>query len=337
MNKILFLDNTKVFKNWASKTYEYKINQIKKNKKHYDYFDMDDNLSEIDITKYDTVIFGWNSIYISKYYTTKFNFYKKKVNNLETKIEMIIKLSKFFKIDRKFLIVQDLNCPHDYEGGLKQLARYLRRHKFIGIITPYNKTQATKYLKKNVPNLIIFHIPHHINRIYFKDWKLEKKYDVFIFGNISQKFYPFRNRLNTILKNNQEQFKLLSWNGFRNYFKFNKKISNDSLSKIINQSWLTICTPSKFDLLLGKYFETSMSGSVICGNMSTDGDRIWGNDYINITPNMTDDEIIDKIKTALNNKKKLTDISQNVYDRMNEFNLDIFSDKLYYIVSSIIN
>ena len=33
MDRILFIDNTKIFKKWASKTYEYKINTIRENPK----------------------------------------------------------------------------------------------------------------------------------------------------------------------------------------------------------------------------------------------------------------------------------------------------------------
>ena len=69
MEKILFIDNTKVFEKWASKTYEYKINQIKQND-NFVFVDID-NLDTINEKDYNTVVFGWNVTYISKFYTFK--------------------------------------------------------------------------------------------------------------------------------------------------------------------------------------------------------------------------------------------------------------------------
>ena len=57
--------------------------------------------------------------------------------------------------------------------------------------------------------------------------------------------------------------------------------------------------------ILGKYFETSMSNSVVCGDMPKDGEKIWNNNYIKLTNEMSDDEIISVIKNALTDKNKL--------------------------------
>lgn len=331
MNKILFIDNNKIFSTWASKTYQYKIDQIKNNK-HYHYFDMDDDINTINIDQFSIVIFGWNACYLSKYYTSKQEFYSRKIKNLENKIEAIIKTIPFLKFKIKFLIIQDFNCSHDYENGIDSLISYLKKYNFYGIITPYKSNKGMKLITKSLPSLITLHLPHHIDRKYFKDWNLQKKYDIFLFGNISIKFYPFRNRLHQLLNKNNK-FKILQWKPIRNYFKFKMNISNDKLSKVINQSWLTICTCSKFDLMLGKYFETSMSKSIICGNMSTDGKNIWNKDFIELNPKMSDNEILDTLDKALQDKKKLINMANTTYQKMEEFNLDKFSHKLYYLIS----
>jgi len=327
MKKILFIDNTKIFTQWASKTYEYKINNIKKDNR-FEYLDIENISKNPNIDNYDTVIFGWNATYISKYYTTMRDFYLKKIPKLETKIRVRTRLKKFFEIKNTYLIVQDFNCPHDYDNSLVGLVQYLKQHKIKGIITPYSHTEGTNFIKENIPNLKIIHIPHHIDSNYFKDWENKKVNDIFIFGNINKTIYPFRHRLDKLLKNNKDKFNLVHWDGIRNYFKFNQKKSNDNLSKIINQSWLTICTSSKFNLLLGKYFETSMSNSVVCGNMATDGFKIWDNNYIELLPEMSDDEIIDILLKALNNKQKLKSIMENMNNKIKNFSLNNFTNEL---------
>ena len=90
MTKILFIDNEKVFKKWGSKTYEYKINKIKEDNR-FTYLDFNELklFNDIDfIFDYEYIIFGWNMTYISKYFTYKYNFYKNKIDDLETEDEI---------------------------------------------------------------------------------------------------------------------------------------------------------------------------------------------------------------------------------------------------------
>ena len=51
---------------------------------------------------------------------------------------------------------------------------------------------------------------------------------------------------------------------------------------MINLSWLTICTSSIFELPLGKYFETGMSNSLVCGDIPIDIDNILKGNYLKI-------------------------------------------------------
>ena len=172
MDLILFIDNTKVFEKWASKTYEYKINTIKENSK-FVFADMDD-LDKINPEQYNTVVFGWNATSISKFYTTKYSYYSRYVENLDHAEQIEKKLRKFFTIKNKYLVIQDL-WDTDYEGGLPNLCKYLKKHKIKGVITPYNKTETMKYVLKQLPKLQVVHMAHHIDSNYFKDWEKTKK------------------------------------------------------------------------------------------------------------------------------------------------------------------
>lgn len=329
--KILFIYNYKIFKDWASKTYEYKINEIIKNE-NFDSFDIDNIDENLKLENYKKIIFGWNTIPISKYYTLKHEFYKKKVNNLESFNEFEKKISKFMNIPEKYLIIQDFNCHHDYKNGLIGLVEYLNKKKINNLITPYYKNEGIKFIKSKIKKINIIYLPHHINNNYFKNYNLEKKYDIFIFGNISPKFYPFRHRLYNLLIKNKDKFNVKILNGFRNYFRFNEKVSNQNLSKIINRSWITICTSSKFNLLLGKYIETAMSNSVICGNIPTDGINTFKNNIIEINEKMSDDEIITIISNNLNNKDKLSKLSNVCQKKMESYKLKDYSNKLFDLI-----
>lgn len=333
MKKILFLDNYKIFKNWASKTYQYKINEIQKDNRFF-YKDIDDDI-QININDFDNVIFGWNMIPISKYYTIKRNYYQKHIENLEDTDKIKNYLEQYLKIKSKYLIIQDFNCDHDYKNGLNGLISYLKENNINNIITPYLKNYGIRKIKNKIKKINIIHVPHHIKSEYFKNWSNEKKYDIFIFGNKSNNFYPFRYRLYNLLKKHEKDFNIVFWEGFRNYFRFNNSISNENLSKKINNSWITICTSSKFNLLLGKYIETSMSGSVICGDLPKDGTEIWNNNMIELKNNMSDEEILSIIKTNLNDKKKLNEIINNNVKKMETFHLKNYTNKLHNKIQNL--
>ena len=328
MDRILFIDNTKIFKKWASKTYEYKINTIRENPK-FVFVDIDD-IDSVNANDFETVIFGWNATYISKFYTTKYNFYRKYIENLEFEHQMKEKLKDFLKIENKFLIVQDL-FDADYYKGVENLCKYLKRYKFNGIVTPYYKIQSIDFVLERIPELDIIHVPHHIDSNNFKDYGLKKKYDIFLFGNTST-VYMFRARIKDLLQKNKDKFNVVIWDKYRNYFKHEAHKSNDRLSRVINQSWLTICTPSNYDMLLGKYFETSMSNSTVCGNMPEDGKNIWRDNYIELNPEMSDEEIINSLERALKYKSVLIKKSKTMMYKMKKYHLNKFSNKLYNMI-----
>lgn len=332
MKKVLVIDNFKIFEKWASKTYQYKIDALKKDDK-FKVIDIDDIKKENILSKdYQVLIFGWNMCYYSKYYTLKQKFYSKKIEGLEVFTDILSKTKELLNHPRKYLIVQDFINKDDYQYGLRSLVSYLKKHKFKGIITPYLRTQAINPIKEELPNLEIVHMPHHIDEKKFQDWGLEKDTDIFMFGNCASFKYPFRNRVVKLLKQHTDKFKIESWDNLmaKNYFKFNKKISNENLSKQINRSWLTLCTKSTSDALLGKYIETAMSGSCVLGNMPDDGKIYWKNNFIEITDEMTDDEIIKQIELALEDKDLLQEKIDKMLEKSKLLHLSKFSEKLYF-------
>lgn len=332
MATVLLIDNFKIFEKWASKTYEFKLKQLKEDSR-FDVIDIDE-LKDVDITKYKTLIFGWNLCIYSKYYTLKHAFYSKKIKGLETFSEIKAKTKQILQFPKKYLIVQDFINPDDYQYGLKSLILYLKNCKFKGIITPYLNTPATQPVRNELPELEIVHLPHHIDENIFKNWELEKDCDIFIYGNCKSARYPFRNKILNILKklDSEKKCKIVFWNDLmsRNYFRYNAGISNENLSQQINKSWLTVCTCSYADALLGKYFETSMSNSCVLGNMASDGKKIWKDNYIKIEEEMKDEEIEKIILTSLENKDLLKKHIEKMSKLVKTYYLSKIGDRLYY-------
>ena len=247
----------------------------------------------------------------------------------ETKISS--KLKDILTHEHKIQVVQDLH-DHDYQGGIDGLIQHLKKHSFYGILTPY-RTANLKRITNALPALRVYHIPHHIDSEVFKPYGLEKTVDIFLFGNCDQKYYPFRHRLKKLLREEKDgKLRITVWDGIKNYFKYDESKSGANLAKMINKSWLTICTKSKFDMLLGKYMEVSMSGSVVCGDMPEDGKSIWGENYLALTEDMSDREILTAIRSALSDKQQLTKWSQTMLEKMDAYKLSAFAEHIHEII-----
>jgi len=154
-------------------------------------------------------------------------------------------------------------------------------------------------------NKNIYYYNHYINTNIYKNYNLPKIYDIIIYGNIMNRFYPFRFRLYHLLKQNQHKFNIK----FVEFPSMNNPninpVINIELAQLINQSYICICTTSKFNMLLKKYIETACCDSMICGNIPTDYNHIFTNNIIEIKPTFTNTQIIQILTNELKNKSSL--------------------------------
>jgi hypothetical protein len=203
----------------------------------------------------------------------------------------------------------DITCRcqiYKCSGGEKcrsnELVNYLKNNKYDYLFYHYDTyiLQNQYQFMKNK-----FYYPHFIDHNIFKDYKLDKIYDILYYGNDWIKIYPFRNRLKKIIQ--KSCFKTFIIN-------HDKPITGIKLAELINSSWITICTKSLNDILIQKYMEISMSKSVICGNFPDLENKIFGNNMIYVDDSMTDTEILDNISSYLNNKELLLQMSENIYN-----------------------
>lgn len=331
--KILLINNKKIYRKWASKTYEYKMDVIDKDYRftHICIEDLKNCESYDDYLNHDVILFGWNANYNSKFYTTKHHYYKKEYKKEGLENENTIKnlIMPLMVHSNKYQMVQDLH-KYDCENGMIGLRNYLKKHNFKGIVTPYTAcTEISKF-----KDFEILQIPHHIDNNIFKDYNLEKDTDIFIYGNRQKSNYPFRHRLGILLDKigKKHNLNVVIWSGIgRHYFNFDnvKDQSNENLSKMINRSWLTVCTPNRFNFLLGKYFETSMSKSTILGNMPKDGKEIWKDNFVELTNNMSDEKIEEIVINALQDKERLKKNNSYGIELMKNYVLSDFSNHLF--------
>ena len=274
------------------------------------------------------------------------------------------------KLNPKLIIFMDINC---FTDKLKQFnfvfnlkipififiedTYYLQTtyncdyvKKCNGIIFWYKNVNLINSYERVFKNKLITNInSRYVNTEIYKDYKLEKKYDILLYGcrdfkypyktqnldaiknyiikyekhnntivndNTLLNFYSLRLRLLNLLENNSTKYKLKICPEQGDY------IYNEELSKLINESYLTIACSSIVDVMLFKHLEIAASKSVILGSYPSDYKELFEGNIIEVNEFMTDYEIINIIDKALENKYNLNEMSDRLYKQVcNEHNL----------------
>ena len=116
-------------------------------------------------------------------------------------------------------------------------------------------------------------------------------------------FYPLRHRLQELLLKNKDKYNLKILESCGSLIA--KQYVNESLSNLINESWITVCSSGRSDILMDKYLEVATSHSAILGNIPSDYAYLFKNNIIEVNEWMTDTEILEIIDNALKDKKQL--------------------------------
>tara|TARA_Y100001980_G_C14331584_1_gene148762 strand:+ start:20 stop:559 length:540 start_codon:yes stop_codon:yes gene_type:complete len=157
---------------------------------------------------------------------------------------------------------------------------------------------------------------HNADKDYKKTW--ENYNNQLLSTNYN--FYPLRVKIENLLLKHKDRYKtyILSPACI-----MNSVVANEDLSKLINQSWLTLSCCTRADIPMSKYFEIAASYSGILGNIPSDYNDLFKNNIIEVTEWMTDEEILSTIDKALEDKQKLQTMINRLGDRMHkEYNLD---------------
>jgi hypothetical protein len=207
------------------------------------------------------------------------------------------------------LVRRKLDPSTNHYGRLFQMFDRLNiRH----LITCYDCPEL-KQIQALRPELHTHIIELHIDPAFFRDYGLRKKYDVIIYGSRLPNAYPFRHRVAELLCQSR-QLKVLCVETKRGLY--DARICGQGLARKINRSWLGLSTISNFDYLVGKYFEISACRSVVLGNMNSQGRAIFGDHYVHIDNQMTDNQILEVVSEALADPRRLSEYADHLYEVM---------------------
>lgn len=192
------------------------------------------------------------------------------------------------------------------------------------ISTKHESITAT--LDDILPSSIQIHnYDYYVDTNIFRDYQLEKKWDILLYGSTIPEFYPFRHRLKNILYKLQKiyRIKIIEHPGYdKKISDLKKKYVDEDLAKLINQSHFTIATKSIYDRLLKKYLEIPLCNSIIMGNIPTDYANIFRpRNSLILTNIMSDNEILQRIEAGMRYKHLYNVLPlQNLFGEKNNFN-----------------
>ena len=331
MKKILFFTHKKSF--WNTRI-EFRKNQYLKiiNDNRFLLCDIEDTFNEKKITRdmdaicvtYQCLLIGAKTIGLTNQVMTD-----KLYNN-----NMLYKSINLFK--KKFIILHDL---HDHTYGNHNILVKNINKNFTNVISIYDNFEWAKLKKLFNPNIKCNLLSHYIDTNIYKNNNSEKIYDVTFYGVCDPIYYPFRFRIRNILKNYKGKTFLKiniipppDWNSIKN------KFSGSNLAKILNQTKIAIATKSKYDYLVMKYFEISSCGTLLAGNMATQGKSIWQDNYLNLDEKMNDEQIIKLLEETVikydNDDPSIKQKINKMYNLIqNEYNLEKYYDNLHKIIT----
>lgn len=198
----------------------------------------------------------------------------------------------------------------------------------------YNVEQSLDSINKLKPDLLIYHykndkplwnytknvkfvnLPQCAEKTIFKDYNLQKKYDIIVGGIMGREFYPFRTRFNELLTRKLSK----RWKCYLKPhpgYKFTNASSSSELinfAKIINQSKITLTCSSKFKYALGKYVEIPMCNSLMAGDLPGERQDFFRSIMIVLDPKDSDEILINKLEYYLKDDGKRKVLSKKGMD-----------------------
>jgi hypothetical protein len=319
--KILFVDNFKLdFDNPMSTLYIMKCRKIASSPLVHRICITDTAglKKAVNTNKYEILLLGQRAV---PFYKCNKKFAPIIQSNFQ---QVLFSCKEITTVSKRFMLLQDTH-PKTY-GSLPTLAEFINKHRLDLVFTFYENGES-RWIRGACPNSKFFHVPHHIDTSIFHPLLLsqheaDRPYDIILYGDIHPTHYPFRKRLFELLLSKKEEYKLkilhvtppTDSQGKNKVFDPTK--CEHGLADKIRSAKFAVATKSKYDYLVAKYMEIAACGTIIMGDMATDGLRLpeFQQNYVKLSSSMKDEEIMQIVTDAVwayNNSNSNTESTEN--------------------------
>lgn len=316
--RIIFIAEFGHYKKWGPKNYFDLINHVSKHSTHdiliYYSDDEDDIENRITRKKPDMVVFFETNTFGNT--MLKFDFIFKL--NIPTAIALLDMFYPSLIINNEYM--KKIDCIIHF-GHQKKLIEYYQKQFPNKLITSFKSRFINKKRFQNYKYKKEYDIIFYGTRRYFHNFKNEnlpiindyiKKYEKHSHKKLPDEinFYPLRERLENLLSNNKK-YKVLTLPEKNSY---ESKIKNEKLSQLLNKSRMAVACSTIADICMHKFLEIGGSYCLILGDIPTDYQSFFKDKICEVNQFMSDDEILNKIDSFLDNKKKLEETTKRLYN-----------------------
>ena len=181
----------------------------------------------------------------------------------------------------------------------------------------HHENDMERYIKHYGDKIKFVHIPHCGKKEVFRDWGQEKIYDFMIGGAVgvntavTGRHYPLRDRMVGILRRLGDMgYKVYQHPhpGYTHDDAYTNKYLID-FSKAINRAKICITCSGAPKSRFGKYIEIPMSGTAIAGDIPGQDEEDFRKFVIELTMDMSDEEIINKLVGYIKDEKALKKVT----------------------------
>jgi FkbM family methyltransferase len=190
------------------------------------------------------------------------------------------------------------------------------------------------------PAAEFFWTPNAVNIQLFRDWGLPKEYDIILYGAINPEVYPLRARLARLLAQQSEfRFRHVPHPGYypATTSAADGILTGAALSREINKAWIGIASCSIYSCLLMKYLEIPASKALVAGNLPEHGRSLFGDSFINLSLEQSDEEILASLRAGLADKERLRALTEAAHQRIvREHSTEAFADRVLAIFRDLL-
>lgn len=255
-----------------------------------------------------------------------------------------LELIDFYKI--KYTKCITYNEMYDFYATLKEIEESMvdlvicHHENDMPVYEEYYKSyhgQKNKYVK-------FVHIPHSAEESIFKDYGIEKVYDVLVTGRLNCKntvgesHYPLRDRMSKLIEKMPSKYTCA-------IHKHPKSVNTDShtdkylieFARAINSAKICVSCSGLPKSRFGKYIEIPMCNSVHCADIPEQDEEDFNKMLIVIDMNMSDNEIITKLVYYLEHNDELEKLKKIGYDWSKNYTQQKYAERFINAVCDFKN
>lgn len=184
-----------------------------------------------------------------------------------------------------------------------------------------------------------FNIPHSAEKTIFYKRDVTIKYDLLLCGRYGSKnrigeyHYPLRDRMHKVLEKMKGRWRVgeIKHPGYVHNDSYTDKYLNE-FAEEISSARICITCSGKPKSRFGKYVEIPMCQSVIAADIPDEQQEELRKFVLEIDMKMTDEEIIHKLESYLEDENKLDVLRKNGYEYSKNYTMKKYAERFFKII-----